>query len=90
MVLQGHDHAYLRTHPMRDGEVAEDGEGTVYVISNSGSKHYEQDDHPYTAVGMTDTQFYQTLDVQLEDDRLVYRAYTLDGEMIDEVVLTKD
>ncbi len=42
MVMSGHDHQYLRTKPLYDNEVAEDGNGTTYVLSGTaGTKRYE-------------------------------------------------
>ncbi len=40
MVFQGHDHAYLRTHPLRaHRRVASNNRGTTYVVSVSGNKY---------------------------------------------------
>lgn len=64
LALMGHDHTYSRTHPLKNGRLAEgtfkkDGEnmcydGTVYLTSNSssGSKYYQFNSeypYPYTA-----------------------------------------
>ena len=38
MVFVGHQHVYMRTHPIFRGEVANDSNGIVYVMGNSGSK----------------------------------------------------
>ena len=39
LVLSGHDHQYLRTNTLSDGEVSEDG--TIYVLSGTvGTKRY--------------------------------------------------
>jgi acid phosphatase type 7 len=90
IALQGHDHAYLRTYPMRGGEPVEDpGEGTIYIVSVSGTKMYAQADREYTAFGMTNVSTYQVLDIQISGDRLVYRAYDIDGELRDEIVIEK-
>jgi hypothetical protein len=90
LVLQGHDHAYLRTHPLKDSRrVASPKEGTVYVVSVSGTKMYEQAERDYTAVGLTKVATYQVLDVQISGDRLVYRAYDQDGVMRDQLVIEK-
>lgn len=90
MALQGHDHAYLRTYPMlgqkRAGSTAQ---GTVYIVSVSGSKYYEQDKRDYTEFGMTNVSTYQILDIQVSGDRLVYRAYDADGKLRDELVIEK-
>lgn len=90
LVLQGHDHAYLRTHPLKAGQpVASAAEGTVYLVSVSGTKMYEQAARDYTAVGLTQVSTYQVLDIQISGDRLVYRAYDGDGTVRDEFVIEK-
>jgi hypothetical protein len=90
LALQGHDHAYLRTYPMRgQRRVATNKAGTVYVISVSGTKHYEQAPHDYTEVGFTKLSTYQVLDIQIAGDRLVYRAHDVDGKVRDEFVIEK-
>lgn len=90
MALQGHDHAYLRTYPMRDQKIVDSpAEGTIYVVSVSGVKMYDQGDMDYKAFGMTNTSTYQVLDIQVVGDRLLYRAYDIDGELVDEVEIVK-
>jgi len=91
MALQGHDHAYLRTHPMYDGQIkTSPSEGTVYVISVSGPKYYEQDHHDYTAVGFEKTSTYQIIHIDTEGgNKLTYRAYDPDGKVRDELVIEK-
>ncbi len=90
LALQGHDHAYLRTYPMKgEKKVASPKEGTVYIVSVSGTKMYAQDPRDYTEFGMTNTATYQVLDIQISGDRLVYRAYDIDGKLKDELVIQK-
>jgi 3',5'-cyclic AMP phosphodiesterase CpdA len=90
LALQGHDHAYLRTYPMRaNTPVASTDEGTVYIVSVSGTKMYDQADRDYTEFGMTNVATYQVLDIQISGDRLIYRAYDLDGNLRDEIVIEK-
>jgi len=90
MALQGHDHAYLRTYPMKDGKRVESTkEGTVYIVSVSGTKMYSQDPRDYTEFGMTNVSTYQVLDIQISGDRLVYRAYDIDGNLRDSIVIEK-
>lgn len=36
LVFTGHDHDYQRSHPIRGNQIAEDGEGTVYVVTGAG------------------------------------------------------
>ena len=41
LVLQGHDHGYARTFPLKNNQRVSDKEkGTVYIISNAGPKVY--------------------------------------------------
>ncbi len=90
MVLQGHDHAYLRTRPMKDGRpVASPSEGTVYVVSVSGEKFYEQNSRVYTARGLTNLATYQTIDVKVAQKRLTYRSFDRDGREVDALVIDK-
>lgn len=90
LALQGHDHAYLRTYPMKEGRpVASPQEGTVYLVSVSGTKMYAQDPRNYTAFGMTNVATYQALDIRIDGNRLLYRAYDLEGRLRDEFVIQK-
>jgi hypothetical protein len=88
LVLQGHDHAYLRTHPLRDGEMVEDG-GTTYIITVAGGKYYStQHEYDFTAAAFPDTSTYQIIDIDTAPDRLTYRAFDLEGTLLDEFTLT--
>jgi hypothetical protein len=90
LALQGHDHAYLRTYPMRgEQRAASAKDGTIYIISVSGTKHYEQMPHGYTEVGLTKLSTYQVLDIHLDGNRLVYRAHDADGKVRDEFTIEK-
>jgi hypothetical protein len=90
LALQGHDHAYLRTYPLKkNNRVATPAEGTIYIVSVSGVKMYDQVQRDYTEFGMTNVATYQVLDIQISGDRLVYRAYDIDGKLRDELVIEK-
>jgi len=99
LVLNGHDHTYARGHvPVRTTEQdSSDEVRTVYVTSVSGPKQYQLDreqlkgyeaDGYQSVMSGEQTQFYQVLTV--EDNQLVYTAYTALGEVYDRVVVTKD
>lgn len=86
LVLMGHDHVYARGYKDEDA-TARSGvtDGPVYVVSNSGAKHYElspETDNVWTANGATQVRrgegvtTYQVIDVS--EDRLVYRSYLAD------------
>lgn len=92
LVLTGHDHTYGRTKNLPSGTNARgEGNGPVYVVSVSGPKMYRITD-PKKAEPMKrvaeGTQLYQT--VTVEQDRIVYRAFTVTGEIYDAFELRKD
>jgi acid phosphatase type 7 len=90
LALQGHDHAYLRTYPMHNQQRVESAaEGTIYIVSVSGTKFYEQGDYDYTEVGMTNLSTYQVLDIEIDGNKLTYKAYDIDGTVRDEFVIEK-
>lgn len=90
VALQGHDHAYLRTYPMKDEQRAASAEeGTIYIVSVSGTKFYDQGDFDYTEFGMTNVATYQLLDIQISGDRLVYRAFDVEGNVRDHFIIEK-
>ena len=90
LALQGHDHAYLRTYPMKGNARAANAKaGTVYIVSVSGTKFYEQDPRDYTEFGLTNVALYQVLDLQISGHRLVYRAYDVDGTLRDHFIIEK-
>ncbi len=89
-VLQGHDHAYLRTYPLRGHRQVEGpGGGTIYVIAVSGDKFVDQAARGYIKVGQTGVSTYQTIDIDAPSNRLTYRAWTEDGKIVDELVIDK-
>ncbi|MGI9575881.1 metallophosphoesterase [Alloalcanivorax xenomutans] len=92
LMLQGHTHAYLRTQPMKGGEVVPEGEGTVYLVANSGTKFYEvggfQEKYGVEpAVMIADLATYQVIDI--DGGELRYRAYDVDGAVVDAFTLEK-
>ena len=90
IALTGHDHAYLRTFPMRDGErVASASDGTYYIVSVSGKKYYEQEPQDYAEMAFANVSTYQIIDITTNPDRLVYRCYDFDGVLRDELTIEK-
>jgi hypothetical protein len=90
LALQGHDHAYLRTYPMHSQKKVEKAaDGTIYVVSVSGTKFYDQGKFEYTQVGFTNVATFQVLDIQISGDRMVYRAYDTEQKIRDEFVIEK-
>ncbi len=90
LVLQGHDHAYLRTRPLRGGVPTANGAaGTTYVVAVSGTKFYTQVDRPETARGFTRVSTWQVLDLEIQDHSLLYRAYDRYGRLRDAFAIDK-
>ena len=90
LVLQGHDHAYARSVPLRAGRpAAAPDRGTVYMIANSGAKMYEIDS-PWAGLMtkvFTDVQSYQVIAVDARTLKL--ESYSADGRPIDTLELKK-
>lgn len=95
LVLQGHNHEYARSHPLRGGKVVGSGEdtvysreGTVYVVTNtSGPKFNEKkEDQFYHKVHF---QNYKQMfaGITIAGDTLTYQAYDVDGQLLDEFEL---
>jgi acid phosphatase type 7 len=90
LVLQGHDHAYMRTYPLRaNHRVAGTTQGTIYLIAVSGDKFVDQGPRDYIEVGFTGVPTYQTIDIDAHANQLSYRAWTEDGKIVDELTIDK-
>ena len=91
IAFQGHDHAYKRTKPMRANEIAESTDnGVIYIVSVAGDKMYEPGEFDYAPMTLADTPTWQVIDIETgEADRLNYRAYDLEGNLVDEFTIEK-
>jgi len=88
LVLSGHDHTYARGNVMPDGTVKKGKKaGTVYVVSVSGSKQYQQDAVKWWETGLTYTQVWQT--VKIDGNELEFMAYDASGTVVDQFTLKK-
>lgn len=90
LVLQGHDHAYLRTYPMRaNRRMDSPAKGTVYVVSVSGEKYCDLDPRDYGEVGFSHVSTYQTIDLTGGGTHLAYRAWDGSGKVVDSFQIEK-
>jgi len=94
LVLQGHDHAYIRTNLVKSRNnkfndlKSNMDEGTVYVVSVSGSKMYPTvANNAIMHRTAANTQLYQIISV--DNNTLHFEAKTADGEIYDAFTLTK-
>lgn len=91
IAFQGHDHAYMRTVPMRNHRPAEAGEhGTIYLVAVSGTKMYEQELRDIAAFGTTNERTYQLIEMDSAAGTLSYRAINTENQVIDSFDLAKD
>ncbi|QNK56749.1 phosphodiester glycosidase family protein [Paenibacillus sp. PAMC21692] len=90
LVLNGHDHIYLRTHAMKNGEPVADGQGTTYLIpSATGDKFYGLNPYPWQKVTDTEqTQMYATVEASGNELNVVTK--TVAGRTVDSFTLMKD
>lgn len=94
LVLNGHDHGYMRSRMLRSNTATADGElGTVYVVANAGTKVYNVE-HLRKIAAMTigGVQTYQIIDIQAGPaggSTLSYKAYDSEHRLLDEFVITK-
>jgi hypothetical protein len=88
LVLQGHEHTYARGTGVPKNTRADSlGTGPVYVVSVSGPKMYSLKDVRWMDRAAENTQLYQIIDV--EDQKLVFKAFTVTGELYDGFELRK-
>lgn len=88
LVLTGHDHTYGRGRNLPVGVTAADeGSGTVYVVSVSGPKMYGLDPNPWWDRAAENTQLFQVISV--DGDVLRYEARTALGDLYDAFTLVK-
>lgn len=89
LVLNGHDHVYLRTFPMKGGEIVEAGEGTRYVIGGStGPKFYALTERYWQEL-VFDEEVNVYTSVEFEGDTITITAKTVAGETVDTFDIVK-
>jgi len=85
LVLNGHEHSYQRTHPLRAGQPVEEG-GTVYVTTGGGGVGlYPVYPRPFLAYGES-AHHYVRGDVN--GFRMTLKSIRIDGQEIDNVTLS--
>lgn len=85
LVLNGHEHTYERTHPLRGGERA--AGGTVYVVSGgAGATLYDPGMEWFTA---RSAKLHSAVTVKVRRGLLELEAFDQDGAPVDALVLEK-
>ena len=83
MVFGGHIHYYMRSKPMKGGEIVDSyNDGTAYIISvGIPSRTRDAAPEPYAEVVKTEGQFYQY--IKIEGDKLIYSAIDSNNQVAD-------
>ncbi|MCU6713095.1 phosphodiester glycosidase family protein [Paenibacillus sp. J5C_2022] len=89
VVMNGHDHVYLRTYPMKAMQPVNDGEGTVYIVGGStGPKFYDVVERYWQHVTFDeDTQIYVAAEIDGMETKFVVK--TIDDRIVDQFSLVK-
>ncbi|MDD9268120.1 phosphodiester glycosidase family protein [Paenibacillus sp. GCM10023248] len=87
--INGHDHIYLRTFPMKDGHAVAEGQGTTYMVAGStGPKFYSLTARDWQKVtDAENTQMYAAVDIQ--GDEMTVVTKTVGGRLVDQFTLKK-
>jgi len=82
LVLCGHQHSYMRTYPMKDGEVSTHADGGILHLMNvSGPKQYSVADYDYIAASAQNNALY--LKVSFCGHTLSITAKDVEGNTVD-------
>src|SRR5690606_7540105 len=89
MVISGHFHYYLRTKPLRAGEIAASpAEGTIYLMSvGTTGKNKEMKPADYAQVQFGADHLYQH--IEINGKRLRYMSYDRTGSLVDSLTIVK-
>jgi 3',5'-cyclic AMP phosphodiesterase CpdA len=94
LVLNGHDHVYMRTKKIRGGQAAGEGEdGVTYVVANASEKFYRLEASENARTQLADTGTYQLVTVKYDEagsPSLIYRAYDFEHRLIDDFSIRHD
>jgi hypothetical protein len=89
LVLQGHDHNYMRSYPMKNGKAVQNGKGTIYMIGNTGGvKYYPLTKRSWQAVDLQPkTPMY--IAVAVSRTKMTISAYDTRDVLRDTVTIKK-
>ncbi|MNE94947.1 hypothetical protein D3C80_1929710 [compost metagenome] len=87
-MLQGHNHEYSRSYPLKGNQIVEDGSGTVYVVTNAagGKLNEKKEDRFYHRVHLQSGK-QMFAGIRINDSSLTYEAFDIDGLLVDSFML---
>ena len=90
LVIEGHDHVYMRTNKMRGDQVSEDG---IYyaIIGSAALKRYDTDEmHDWVSViKLLPKELPNYVAISIDENRISYTAKLIDGTEIDTFEIEK-
>ncbi len=90
-VLSGHVHDYMRSYPMRGGEVVESPkDGTIYMLTISLNDGGPMPPKPEYAAAMEKPGVAVTVAFRVERDRVLLQAEDVAGRVYDRFVVEKE
>lgn len=92
LVLSGHDHVYARSYSMKDGNIMNAGDGTLYLLGGtSGPKTYAAIDRPWLSYSydcnITKEKIYSI--ITINKDIINIEAKNSKNEIIDTIQINK-
>jgi len=88
LVMNGHEHVYLRTFPMKGDKQVANGEGTIYLVGGaSGPKFYPLTEKPFQEVAFAETTQIYTA-VETSGNQMTVKVRTVGGIEVDHFQLT--
>jgi len=91
MVFVAHQHVYMRTYPICDGEIQEKpSQGITYVLGDASNKTYlKSETHDYIAVEKYGTDATGYTAINIDGDVLTMTTRGLNGQIMDEFKISK-
>lgn len=88
LVFSGHDHAYGRTKPLKNGK--ENKAGATYVVAGTtGTKHYQAvNDGSFEVYNDENTAIYTTVEIERDIMKVVVKK--TDGTIVDEFTINNE
>lgn len=86
LVLNGHEHSYQRSLPIRNGVSVEAGLGTVYITTGGGGASlYPVSSHPLVIAAQSVHHYVRG---EVQGPQITLRAIAIDGREIDRITLS--
>lgn len=85
LVLSGHQHVYMRTHPLKEGSIGDDG--IVYLTGISGGKYYAPAQRDYAAFALGKESVYTVCTV--DGEGIEIKTYNSSGDLVDNFLAGK-